>query len=283
MATLREYFDTDPKALTYHKDWILRAEGADELRVVAKIHYEFLAGAKHWSFYFPSEARPSAIEAILAADETSRCELSSDDGLETRLGHASQPDEMLSSNDLVFTGLVTVYFDGPIDTHYRKHLQSVAAAHGLKLRLLDTAYADARARNETPLAFVSHDSRDKEFVRKLAQTLVSMGCPIWYDEYSLQVGDRLRASIEHGLKTTKKCILVLSPNFFSNTGWGRAEFDAIFTREILQKQNVILPVWHGVTATDVYDYSPGLADRVGLPSTLELKELAGKLFNAIKT
>jgi hypothetical protein len=42
--------------------------------------------------------------------------------------------------------------------------------------------------------------------------------------------------------------VVLSPNFLSNEGWGKAEFDSVFTREILNKENVILPVWLGVNA-----------------------------------
>jgi len=39
------------------------------------------------------------------------------------------------------------------------------------------------------------------------------------------------------------------------------EFNSIFTREILERRNVILPIWHGVSQKDVYDYSPSLAER----------------------
>ena len=107
-------------------------------------------------------------------------------------------------------------------------------------------------------------------------------CPVWYDEYSLRVGASLRESIERGLKETKNCIIVLSPNFLSNEGWGKAEFDSVFTREILQKQNVMLPVWHKVTVEQVYEYSPRLADKVGLNSNIGVKELARKLSKEIK-
>jgi hypothetical protein len=107
-------------------------------------------------------------------------------------------------------------------------------------------------------------------------------CPVWFDEYSLKVGDSLRAAIEKGLKETKKCILVLSPNFFSNTGWARAEFDSIYTREIVERGNVMLPVWHNVGVKEVYEYSPRLADKVGLSSELGVAELARRLSNAVK-
>jgi hypothetical protein len=74
----------------------------------------------------------------------------------------------------------------------------------------------------------------------------------------------------------------LSPYFLSNEGWGRAEFDSVYTREILKKKNVILPVWLNVEAKDVYNYSSRLADKVGLAATLGAPEVARLLANAIK-
>jgi TIR domain len=80
----------------------------------------------------------------------------------------------------------------------------------------------------------------------------------------LWVGANLRDSIENGLKTCKKCILILSPNFFANNGWTKKEFDSIFTREILEEKQLVLPVWHGVTKEMVYAYSPSLLNIKGL-------------------
>jgi hypothetical protein len=36
---------------------------------------------------------------------------------------------------------------------------------------------------------------------------------VWYDEFSLKVGDSLRESIEKGIKECKKCILILTQNY----------------------------------------------------------------------
>jgi len=156
-------------------------------------------------------------------------------------------------------------------------------AKGFFLSVRDREYARKRSESEKPLAFISHDSRDKDsLVRELAHQLVRLMCPVWYDEYSLKVGDSLRASIEKGLKEARKCIIVLSPNFLSNDGWSKAEFDSIFTREILEKTNVILPVWHNIGAKEIYEYSPRLADKVGLPSSLGVEELAQRLSAAVK-
>lgn len=125
-------------------------------------------------------------------------------------------------------------------------------------------YVEARIRRETPLAFISHDSRDKDAIaRKIAINLQRMLCPVWYDEFSLKVGDNLRESIEKGLKECKKCILILSQNFIANNGWTKKEFDSIFTREIVEEKKLVLPVWYKVTKELVYDYSPSLLNVKG--------------------
>ncbi len=52
--------------------------------------------------------------------------------------------------------------------------------------------------------FISHASEDKEeFVRPLAETLENMGVKVWYDEFTLKVGDSLRRSIDNGLVKSK--------------------------------------------------------------------------------
>ena len=118
---------------------------------------------------------------------------------------------------------------------------------------------------QQPLAFISHDSKDKELIAKpLAHGLNSRLCFVWYDEFSLKVGDSLRESIEKGIKEAKKCVLVLTPNFLNNPGWGKKEFNSIFTREMIFDERIVLPIWHNVTKEDVYEYSPSLADTVAL-------------------
>ena len=106
-------------------------------------------------------------------------------------------------------------------------------------------------------------------------------CPVWYDDFTLKVGDSLRGSIEQGLKECPKCIVVLTPHFLSNEGWSRREYDSIFTRELVEQKQVILPIWDGVSAEDVYKYSPILADRVGVPWSKGVEEVARRLLRAM--
>lgn len=198
------------------------------------------------------------------------------------MGHAEY-SERQSTTTLQFTKRVHLYLDFDLAPENRASLVAEVLARGYYLSIRDREYARRRSESEKPLAFISHDSRDKEaFVRELAHELTKNFCKVWHDEFSLKVGDSLRASIERGLRETKKCIVVLSPNFLSNNGWGRAEFDSVFIREVIEKQNVILPVWLNVDVNDVYNCSPRLADKVGLAATLGVREVARLLANAVK-
>jgi TIR domain len=123
--------------------------------------------------------------------------------------------------------------------------------------------------------------------RPLYLALWKLGCPTWYSEYALKVGDSLREGIENGLKTCPTCIFLLTPKFLGSNGWPKAEFNSVFTREMLEGKtasgkNRILPVWHEVTPELVYDYSPTLADRLGLQWQLGVEEVARQLFNQIR-
>ena len=118
-------------------------------------------------------------------------------------------------------------------------------------------------------------------MRELAFKLSSMLCPVWYDEYSLVPGQSLRESIEAGLKSCPKCVVILSKNFFSNPGWTKREFDTVYTREVLQGKRVMVPVWLGVTKQEVFEYSPILLDTVGIQADLGIDEVARKLFHVL--
>lgn len=286
MATIREYFDTDARAMTLHHDWSMRsADGADLMTITAKIAYDLEGNAKYWYFYIPANKNLSACLATLAnSPEVATCWFTADgDGIQVEVGFAGYSEKQ-SVSTLQFTKRIHLYLDFDLTRENRASLVKDFLDRGYYLSIRDREYARLRSEHEKPLAFISHDSRDKdELVRALAHELmIKQLCPVWYDEFSLNVGDSLRANIEKGLKECRKCIVVLSPHFLSNGGWTKAEFDSVFTREMLDKENVILPVWHNVGVREVYEYSPRLADKVGLPSTLGVEELSRRLSNAVK-
>lgn len=129
--------------------------------------------------------------------------------------------------------------------------------------------------------FICHASEDKEsFVRPLAEALRAKGLRVWYDEFTLLVGDSLRRSIDRGLALSKFGAVVLSPSFFAKE-WPQRELDGLVAKEV-DKRRVILPVWHNVSAQDVREYSVTLADRVAVNSTDGIRAVVAKLLLVIK-
>jgi TIR domain len=285
MATIREYFDTEPRLLTANGEWRFQNAAGDAIAAVpVRIAYDFEANAKYWYLFVPPVADlAGCLSALFVSPDFAACRLGPDgDGVLVEMGQ-SDYSERQSSETLQFTKRLHLYLDADLASSERGSLVKEALRLGYYLVVRDREYARKRSATQKPLAFISHDSRDKDsFVRELAHALIKQFCSVWYDEFSLKVGDSLRASIERGLRETKKCIVVLSPHFLSNEGWGKAEFDSVFTREILERENVFLPVWLNVEARDVYEYSPRLADKVGLPASLGVDEVARRLAQVIK-
>ncbi|WP_022673352.1 DUF1883 domain-containing protein [Novosphingopyxis baekryungensis] len=114
---------------------------------------------------------------------------------------------------------------------------------------------------ETYDVFISHASEDKEsIVRSLADELVARGLKVWYDEFTLRIGDSLRQKIDAGLARSRVGLVVLSPAFVDK-GWTNYELDGIVTRTMSGEQ-ILLPIWHNITKQEVIDFSPSLADKV---------------------
>ncbi|RUR30638.1 toll/interleukin-1 receptor domain-containing protein [Vreelandella nanhaiensis] len=129
--------------------------------------------------------------------------------------------------------------------------------------------------------FISHASEDKEeFVRPLAETLENMGVKVWYDEFTLKVGDSLRKSIDHGLVKSKFGTVILSAAFCSKN-WTQYELDSMIARE-MNGHKMILPIWHKISKDEVIKFSPALADKVALNTSISsIQEIAGELSEVI--
>lgn len=129
--------------------------------------------------------------------------------------------------------------------------------------------------------FVSHASEDKdEFVRPFVKCLQENGIKVWYDEFSLRVGDSLRRSIDNGLKNSRYGIVVLSEAFFSKE-WPQRELDGLFAREV-GGEKVILPIWHKISKNEVLKFSPIIADMLALnTSSFTIEEIAKQISDRV--
>lgn len=192
-------------------------------------------------------------------------------------------EEYISSVGITLSRRLIIYSESEISSNEIVILKGKARELGHELIFWSNKVKMERSALEKPLAFISHDSRDKDsLARDIAIQLQQKRCPVWYDEFSLNVGDHLRESIEKGLKECKKCVLILSPNFLSNNGWTKTEFDSIFTRQILEEQKLVLPVWYNVSKKDVYEYSPSLVNVLGLNfNQLGIDEVTNRLHRVI--
>jgi hypothetical protein len=131
--------------------------------------------------------------------------------------------------------------------------------------------------------FISHASEDKaEVARPLAEQLTQRGVSVWYDDFTLTVGDKLRRVIDDGLASCRFGIIVLSPDFFRKE-WPQTELDGLAAKERHAGQKVILPIWHRVTKDEVLAYSPTLAEVVALNSgVMTVSEMADEIARVVK-
>jgi hypothetical protein len=131
-----------------------------------------------------------------------------------------------------------------------------AAGSGMEKRALVIEYD----------VFISHASEDKDgFVTPLAKALKEKGVNVWYDEFTLKLGDSLRESIDRGLSNSRYGLVVLSHHFFSKD-WPKRELNALFAT-MKAGERRILPIWHELTAQEVQEYSPLLSDLLAAKSS----------------
>ena len=129
--------------------------------------------------------------------------------------------------------------------------------------------------------FISHASEDKEdFVRGLVEALQARGAKVWYDEFTLKVGDSLRREIERGLGNSRFGVVVLSKHFFGKE-WAQKELDGLASLE-LSGETRILPIWHEISKDEVTRRSPMLSDKLALNTYLySTGEIADELYKLV--
>jgi WD40 repeat protein len=129
--------------------------------------------------------------------------------------------------------------------------------------------------------FISHAAEDKEDIaRPLAEALVTAGLRVWYDDFTLKLGDSLGRSIDRGLSETRYGIVILSPAFFAKE-WPRRELDGLTAREV-SAGKLILPVWHHVSRAEVERFSPILADKLSVSTVRGLDYVVGEILHVLK-
>lgn len=75
---------------------------------------------------------------------------------------------------------------------------------------------------ETASIFISHASKDDEFVKMLREKLEGYGLAVWADSRELRGGDKLDPAISRAIEQARQVLVVLSPQTI-NSRWVRKE------------------------------------------------------------
>lgn len=184
MATLREYFDKDgSRTLCIHNTFTISSENGEPLLdVIGRVHLDFESNGKYVSFYIPSTDKVycPARMALTSLDKV----LNFTQGILIEGGYSY--DEKMTASDMDFTGRIFIYSEDDMSEENISYIrqQSEKLGHNVKFRF--NTYATERSNLEKPLAFISHDSRDKDDIaRPLAIALQKQMCPVWFDEFTL--------------------------------------------------------------------------------------------------
>jgi hypothetical protein len=83
--------------------------------------------------------------------------------------------------------------------------------------------------------FISHSSKDDDFVKELRAALEGLGVPVWVDSRNLRGGSKLAPEIEEAIEQARQFVAVLSPNTV-NSPWVRREIQKALEVEPKRKE-----------------------------------------------
>jgi hypothetical protein len=89
--------------------------------------------------------------------------------------------------------------------------------------------------------FLSHNYRDKDFVRRLAVDLQRLGGSVWLDEREMEIGDSIVAVVQKGIATADYVGVVLSPHSMQSN-WVQREMEAAIAEENKTGRVKVLPL-----------------------------------------
>lgn len=98
-----------------------------------------------------------------------------------------------------------------------------------------------REEKESRVAFLSHSSQDKPFVRQLAGDLKANGVDVWLDEQRIRVGDSIPEKIAQGLAESDYFLIAISEHSITSP-WVAKELNNALVNEVERRDVHILPL-----------------------------------------
>lgn len=111
--------------------------------------------------------------------------------------------------------------------------------------VVDAAAEEKEVRHRTNehkrVAFLSHSSNDKPFIRQLAADLKANGIEVWLDEQRIRVGDSIPEMIAQGLASSDYFLIAIS-RASTASEWVKKELNNALVAEVQRRHVHILPV-----------------------------------------
>ena len=111
--------------------------------------------------------------------------------------------------------------------------------------LVDEATSQKAVRHkeekERRVAFLSHSSKDKPFIRQLAADLSANGVDVWLDEQRIHVGESIPEKVAQGLAESDYFLIGISENSVSSE-WVKKELNGALVNEVQRRKVHILPL-----------------------------------------
>lgn len=98
---------------------------------------------------------------------------------------------------------------------------------------LDSLWKSNISDMKNPRIFLSHSSKDKQYIDLIFHELQKSEIDAWYDKYQIEPGDSITDRINEGLDASDIGIICLSSNFLnSSSGWTKAELNYFIQRRM---------------------------------------------------
>lgn len=91
------------------------------------------------------------------------------------------------------------------------------------------------------IAFLSHSSMDKPFIRQLAADLTANGVDVWLDEQRIRVGDSIPEKLAQGLAGSDFFLIAMSEHS-AGSAWVQKELNNALMTEVQRRKVHIMPL-----------------------------------------
>lgn len=89
--------------------------------------------------------------------------------------------------------------------------------------------------------FISYSNKDSRFAEKLKEDLMKNGVRCWFAPEDMQIGDKIRDTIEKTIKIYDKLLVILSKDSI-DSDWVEKEVETAFEEEKRRRASVLFPI-----------------------------------------